>query len=74
MHALPYQSRKDKRATKPLGLTYFDVWRPSSIVSTNQVHYCVLFVDDFTRFNWIFPFQQKSDVKEVFLKFKKFIE
>ena len=39
----------------PLQLVHSDVWGPTLINSINGHRYYVIFVDDFTRFTWFFP-------------------
>ena len=36
--------------------------------------YYVIFVDDCTRYTWLFPLKHKSDFYECFLKFQKLVE
>jgi hypothetical protein len=44
----------------PLELIHSDIWT-SPILSTNGYKYYVIFVDDFSRYMWLFPLKQKSD-------------
>lgn len=53
----------------PLDLIHSDVWS-SSISSLSGCRYYVIFIDDFTRFCWLFPISNKSDVYSTFVKFK----
>lgn len=50
-----------------------DVWGPCSVVSVEGYEYYVSFVDENTRFTWIFPLMYKSQVFFVFEKFYDFI-
>jgi hypothetical protein len=69
---LPFSS--SRRVSKaPLEIVHSDVWT-SPVVSISGCRYCVLFVDDFSRFTWIFPLKQKSDVFVCFIKFKCLVE
>ena len=36
--------------------------------------YFILFIDDYTRFSWVYFIKQKSQAYEVFLKFKHLVE
>lgn len=49
-----------------------DIWGPSPVKSIEG--YSTVFVDDCTRFVWIFPLFNKSEVFNIFVKFYKFIE
>jgi hypothetical protein len=57
----------------PLELVHSDVWT-SPIFSISGCKYYVIFVDDFSRYSWLFPLQQKSDVLPCFIKFKCLME
>ena len=45
-----------------------------STPSQGNNKYFVLFIDDFTRMNWVFFMKQKSEVLSIFKKFKSFVE
>ncbi|PKU74273.1 Retrovirus-related Pol polyprotein from transposon TNT 1-94 [Dendrobium catenatum] len=62
------------RTSSPLELVHSDVWGPSPIQSHQGFSYYVIFVDDFSRFTWLFPILHKSDVTNIFISFTNFIE
>ena len=47
---------------------------PTPEISINDFKYYVSFVDDLTKYTWIFPIARKSDVTNVFKHFKPLIE
>jgi len=49
------------------------VWT-SPIPSTSGCRYYVLFVDDYSRFTWLYPILYKSEVFQCFVKFKLLVE
>jgi hypothetical protein len=53
-----------------LELVHSDIWSPSSIVSSHNYKYYILFIDDYSRFTWIYFFTLKSEVCEIFSSFK----
>jgi transposase InsO family protein len=69
---LPF-SASTRQSTSPLALIHSDVWT-SPIVSVGGCKYYVLFVDDHSRFAWMYPLRQKSDVFLCFMKFKSLVE
>lgn len=71
-HQLPFGSSQHV-STAPLQLIHTDVWGPS-IASVNNSKYYVSFVDDFSRYVWIYFLRCKSDVESVFLQFQKHVE
>ena len=46
----------------------------SSICSVGGYKYYVSFVDDFTKYTWIYFLHAKSDVESIFLRFQKHVE
>lgn len=71
-HQLPFASSQHV-STAPLQLIHTDVWGPA-ISSVNNSKYYVSFVDDFSRYVWIYFLKYKSDVESVFLQFQKHVE
>ena len=57
----------------PLQLIHIDIWT-SPVLSITGYKYYIIFVDDFSRFTWIYPLHTKSETDEVFLKFKLLVE
>ncbi|PKU67006.1 Retrovirus-related Pol polyprotein from transposon TNT 1-94 [Dendrobium catenatum] len=57
-----------------LDLVHSDVWGPAPVTSNQGFRYYVLFVDDFSRFSWIFPMQTKYEVFTIFTVFRAQIE
>ncbi|KAI0492615.1 hypothetical protein KFK09_026891 [Dendrobium nobile] len=73
LHKLPFESSSSRTHT-PLELVHSDVWGPSPVSSTCGFHFFVIFVDDYSRYTWLFPIIHKSDVTATFITFTKFIE
>lgn len=69
---LPFQS-SPRVSMCPLDLIHSDVWSCST-KSLGGCCYYVLFIDDFSRFTWLYPIHQKSDVFSVFVQFKSLVE
>ncbi|KAI0509952.1 hypothetical protein KFK09_010552 [Dendrobium nobile] len=62
------------RQNMPLAMIHSDVWGPAPVTSSQGYRFYVIFVDDFSRYTWIFPLQHKSDVFHTFVNFKTYIE
>ncbi|XP_052478487.1 uncharacterized protein LOC128034012 [Gossypium raimondii] len=67
---LPFPSNQAWGASKRLQLVHTDVCGPMKTESLNGSRYFILFIDDFSRFCWIYFLKQKSEVASVFWKFK----
>jgi hypothetical protein len=57
----------------PLELVHSDIWT-SPIPSMSGYKYYALFVDDFSRFSWIYPLHTKSETFATFVQFKNLVE
>ena len=63
-HQLPH-SRSQNKSSAPLELVFSDVWGPA-LDSVGRKNYYDSFIDDFSKFTWIYLLKHKS---EVFQKF-----
>lgn len=71
--ALPFKL-SDSRANTPLQLIHTDLWGPSSVQSVLGYKYYVQFLDDFSRYSWIYPLKSKNEAFSTFIHFKKLVE
>ncbi|PKU60283.1 Retrovirus-related Pol polyprotein from transposon TNT 1-94 [Dendrobium catenatum] len=71
-HRLPTIS-SNSVTSKPFSLVHSDVWGPSPVTSLFGYRYYVSFIDDFTRYTWVYPLFHKSDVFAKFLEFNKMV-
>ena len=53
---------------------YSDVWGPSTITTPGGSRYFVIFVDDFSRYTWIYLFKNRSELYQIYRDFTKMIE
>ena len=71
-HKLPFLT-STVLSSELLEVIYSDVWS-SLIIPRDGYKYYVLFVDHFTKYMWIYPLKNKSDVHDVFIRFKSLVE
>ena len=64
----------DFQALKPLKLVHSDVWGPAPVISTNDFQYYILFVDEYSKFTWLYLLKHKSNVLDIFKFFKAIVE
>ncbi|PKU70985.1 Retrovirus-related Pol polyprotein from transposon TNT 1-94 [Dendrobium catenatum] len=55
--------------SSPFDLIHTDVWGPAPLNSTDGQRYYIIFIDDFTRYSWLYLMHTKS---EALTKFKSF--
>ena len=72
-HQLPYEESKF-RAKEPLELVHSDVFGPVKQPSVGGMRYMVTFIDDFSRYVWVFFMKEKSDTFSKFKEFRETIE
>jgi histone deacetylase 1/2 len=71
-HRLPYP-RSTGISAKPLDLIFSDVWGPvPTFVGRNN--YYVSFIDDHSKFTWIYLLRHKSEVFQCFHDFQQLVE
>ncbi|KAL0556695.1 hypothetical protein IC582_005210 [Cucumis melo] len=73
MKNLPFPMSLSTSLT-PLALVHSDVWGPSPIISSHGSQFYVSFIDNFSKFTWLFPIAYKSDVPSIVQEFVPFIE
>jgi hypothetical protein len=71
-HQLPYPISVS-RSSAPLELIFSDVWGPA-LDSFGNKRYYVSFIDDYSKFTWLYLLQNKSDVLCFFQEFQHLVE
>ena len=71
--ALPFNT-SESISTDIFDLIHSDVWGPSSVSSIGGSRYFVVFVDDYSRYSWIFNMKHRSELLEVYSNFAKMVE
>ena len=68
----PFQT-SNRVTFQPLELIHYDVWT-SPVPSVSGYRYHVIFINDFSKFTWIYPMHKKFEVFTNFVKFKLLVE
>jgi histone deacetylase 1/2 len=71
-HQLPYPI-STSRSTVPLEQIFSDVWGPAPLSAGKHAYY-VSFIDNFSKFTWIYLLKSHSDVYQAFLNFQQYVE
>lgn len=69
---LPFQ-RSSSISSSPLELVQSDIWT-SPYYSIKGSKYYIVFVDDYSRYSWIYPMRFKHEAFDYFVKFKLLVE
>jgi hypothetical protein len=54
---------------RSLELLYMDLFGPFTYISISESKYCLVIVDDNSRFTWVFFLQEKSQTQETLKRF-----
>jgi transposase InsO family protein len=54
---------------RPLELLHMDLFGPIAYISIDESKYCLVIVDDYSGFTWVFFLQKKSQTQETLKKF-----
>ena len=71
-HQLPYQ-KSASQSSFPLQLVFSDVWGPACD-SFGRNKFYVSFIDDYSKFTWIYLLKHKSEVFQRFHEFQQLVE
>jgi hypothetical protein len=67
-------SSHGSRAKKCFDVVHSDVWGISPVISHARYKYFVTFIDDFSRYTWVYFLRSKSEVLSVFQTFVAYVE
>jgi transposase InsO family protein len=73
-HREEFPVHKEKKQREIIELIHTDVCGPMQTMSLGGVRYFLIFVDDRSRFTWVYFIRKKSDVFEYFKEFKSMVE
>jgi len=71
--ALPFNN-SESIASASFDLIHFDVWRSSPVFSMSGSRYFVIFVNDFSRYTWVFLMKSRSELLDIYRNFAKMVE
>ena len=70
---LPFNT-SESISTDIFDLIHSDIWGPSSVSSIGGSRYFVVFVNDYSRYSWIFHMKHCSELLQVYSNFAKMVE
>ena len=71
--ALPFNNSVS-HALYPFDLIHSNVWGPSPITTQGGSRYFFIFVDDFSRYTWIYLLKNRYELYQIYRDFTKMIE
>ena len=74
IHRLPFPKKSSRKCTAPLQLVHSDVCGKVSSQSLSGCSYFLTFVDDFSRYTWVYFLESKDEVYDKFREWKVLAE
>jgi transposase InsO family protein len=71
--ALPFQNN-ESMSTGIFDLIHSDVWGPSPINSLGGSRYFVVFVDDYSRYSWVFLMRSRDELLNIYRNFANMVK
>ncbi|KAL0541828.1 hypothetical protein IC582_021892 [Cucumis melo] len=66
-------SKSTSFCDKPFDLIHYDIWGPAPTSTVHNYRYYVLFIDDFSRFTWIYFLKHRSELSRTYIEFANMI-
>ena len=74
MHDAPHKPTNQIKSNKILELLHVDLFGPPSHASLGGKKYCLVIVDDFSRYSWVYFFKLKSETQRTFIDFINLVQ
>ena len=69
MHDISHRSKTIISSKRILGRLHVDLFGPTSHDSLGNKKYCLVIVDDYSRYCWVFFLKLKSETQQIFIDF-----
>ena len=67
-------NKSESFSSAPFDLVHYDIWGPAPIPTEGGSHYFVIFMDDYSRYTWIYLLQCRSELTDVYQNFHKMVQ
>jgi len=61
-------------SVSPFNLVHSDIWGPAPTPTMGGSRYFVLFIDDYSRFTWIYMMKNRQELPQIYINFAKMIQ
>ena len=67
-------NKSDSFSSALFDLIHYDIWDPAPVPTKGRFKYFVIFMDDFSRYTWIYLLHHRSELMSIYQTFHKMIE
>ena len=71
--ALPF-NKSMSCSTAPFDIIHSDVWGPAPVSTKGGSTYYVSFIDDYTRYTWVYLMKRRSDFFDIYSNFRALVK
>ena len=68
-HRASFKPKLVNSNSKPLQMLHMDLFGPTNVQSVGKKSYCLVIIDDFTRFTWVYFLHFKSETSDLLKTF-----
>ncbi|KAJ9557270.1 LOW QUALITY PROTEIN: hypothetical protein OSB04_011884 [Centaurea solstitialis] len=73
-HKASHKSKTINTISAPLQLLHMDLFGPTNVMSIGKKSYCLVIIDDYSRFTWVFFLRTKDETSGLIKPFVKRVE
>ncbi|KAJ9557080.1 LOW QUALITY PROTEIN: hypothetical protein OSB04_011694 [Centaurea solstitialis] len=73
-HKASHKSKTINTISAPLQLLHMDLFGPTNVLSIGKKSYCLVIIDDYSRFTWVFFLRTKDETSGLIKPFVKRVE
>ncbi|KAJ9546168.1 hypothetical protein OSB04_025875 [Centaurea solstitialis] len=73
-HKASHKSKTINTISAPLQLLHMDLFGPTNVMSIGKKSYCLVIIDDYSRFTWVFFLRTKDETSGLIKSFVKRVE
>ncbi|KAJ9542188.1 hypothetical protein OSB04_028694 [Centaurea solstitialis] len=73
-HTTSHKSKEVNSISSPLQLIHMDLFGPTNVMSIGKKSYCLVIVDDFSRFTWVYFLKTKDETSGLIKSFVTRVE
>ncbi|KAJ9536269.1 hypothetical protein OSB04_un000541 [Centaurea solstitialis] len=73
-HKNSHKSKEVNTISSPLQLLHMDLFGPTNVMSIGKKSYCLVIVDDYSRFTWVYFLRTKDETSELIKPFVTRVE
>jgi hypothetical protein len=67
-------NKSDSFSSAPFDLVHSDIWGPAPISTEGGSRYFVIFIDDYSRYTWLYLLQHRSELTHVYQNFHQMVQ